>query len=168
MKVEHHVTIHSGLDIHAPVFAESREEAERLGREWALALLTKTPPADAFFEPPDRLLYVRYGRCCPALRLRQVRRHRDPRLQGRDQHRHRRCGLCGTSGHVLIRTGDVTLSNLAVNGEPVTETTTLAPGAALSGIRLLNVLALGDYDATAHVTAIQNDPICYLRKMQSA
>ena len=91
-----------------------------------------------------------------------------PRLQGRDQHRHRRCGLCGTSGHVLIRTGDVTLSNLAVNGEPVTETTTLAPGAALSGIRLLNVLALGDYDSTAHVTAIQNDPICYLRKMQSA
>ena len=37
MKVEHHVTIHSGLNIHAPVFAESREEAERLGREWALA-----------------------------------------------------------------------------------------------------------------------------------
>ena len=78
MKVEHHVTIHSGLNIHAPVFAESREEAERLGREWALALLTKTPPADAFFEPPDRLLYVRCGRCCPELRLRQVRRHRDP------------------------------------------------------------------------------------------
>ncbi len=56
MKVEHHVTIHSGLNIHAPVFAESMEEAERLGREWALALLTKTPPADAFFEPPDRML----------------------------------------------------------------------------------------------------------------
>ena len=37
MKVEHHVTIHSGLNIHAPVFAESMEEAERLGREWALA-----------------------------------------------------------------------------------------------------------------------------------
>ena len=26
MKVEHHVTIHSGLNIHAPVFAESMEE----------------------------------------------------------------------------------------------------------------------------------------------
>ena len=37
MKVEHHVTIHSGMNIHAPVFAESMEEAERLGREWALA-----------------------------------------------------------------------------------------------------------------------------------
>ena len=36
MKVEHHVTIHSGWNIHAPVFAESMEEAERLGREWAL------------------------------------------------------------------------------------------------------------------------------------
>ena len=124
MKVEHHVTIHSGLNIHAPVFAESMEEAERLGREWALAkfaasgydpewlqlqtevvtprpeqliravyaspgdpaevvllcgdrtslqqlfggqidvalrlgdltLLTQKPPADAFFDPPDRML----------------------------------------------------------------------------------------------------------------
>ena len=124
MKVEHHVTIHSGLKIHAPVFAESMEEAERLGREWALAqfaasgydpewlqlqaevvtprpeqliravyaspgdpaevvllcgdrtslqqlfggqidvalrlgdlvLLTQKPSADAFFEPPDRML----------------------------------------------------------------------------------------------------------------
>ena len=78
MKTEYHVTIHSNLNITAPVFAESMEEAEQLGREWALALLTKTPPADAFFEPPDRLLYVRCGRCCPELRLRQVRRHRDP------------------------------------------------------------------------------------------
>ena len=124
MKVEHHVTIHSGMNIHAPVFAESMEEAERLGREWALAqfaasgydpewlqlqaevvtprpeqliravyaspgnpaevvllcgdwgslrqlfggqidvalrlgdlaLLTQKPPADAFFDPPDRML----------------------------------------------------------------------------------------------------------------
>ena len=91
-----------------------------------------------------------------------------PRLQGRDQHRHRRCGLCGTSGHVLIRTGDVTLSNLAVNGEPVTETTTLAPGAALSGIRLLNVLDLGDYDATAHVTAIRDGAILGTLQVETA
>ena len=42
MKVEHHVTIHSGLNIHVPVFAESREEAERLGREWALAQFAAT------------------------------------------------------------------------------------------------------------------------------
>ena len=48
---------------------------------------------------------------------------------------------------------------LTVDGEPVTETATLAPGAALSGIRLLNVLALGDYDATAHVTAIRDGAI---------
>ena len=46
--------------------------------------------------------------------------------------------------------------NLTVDGEPVTETATLAPGAALSGIRLLNTLALGDYNATAHVTAIRD------------
>ena len=43
MKVEHHVTIHSGLNIHAPVFAESMEEAERLGREWALAQFAAAP-----------------------------------------------------------------------------------------------------------------------------
>lgn len=42
MKVEHHVTIHSGLNIHVPVFAESREKAERLGREWALAQFAAT------------------------------------------------------------------------------------------------------------------------------
>ena len=37
MKVEHHVTIHSGLNIHAPVFAERMEEAKRLGgnRLWS-------------------------------------------------------------------------------------------------------------------------------------
>ena len=130
MKVEHHVTIHSGLKIHAPVFAESMEEAERLGREWALAqfaasgydpewlqlqaevvtprpeqliravyaspgdpaevvllcgdrtslqqlfggqidvalrlgdlvLLTQQPSADAFFEPPDRMLELTAGK----------------------------------------------------------------------------------------------------------
>ena len=37
MKTEYHVTIHSNLNITAPVFAESTEEAEQLGREWALA-----------------------------------------------------------------------------------------------------------------------------------
>ena len=36
------MTIHSGLNIHVPVFAESREEAERLGREWALAQFAAT------------------------------------------------------------------------------------------------------------------------------
>ena len=124
MKTEYHVTIHSNLNITAPVFAESTEEAEQLGRElvlsqfaatgydpeWLqlqaevvtprpeqliravyaspgdpaevvllcgdrtslrqlfsgqidvalrlgdLALLTQKPPADAFFDPPDRML----------------------------------------------------------------------------------------------------------------
>lgn len=57
---------------------------------------------------------------------------------------------------------------LTVDGEPVTETATLAPGAALSGIRLLNTLALGDYDATAHVTAIRDGAILGTLQVETA
>ena len=57
---------------------------------------------------------------------------------------------------------------LTVDGEPVTETATLAPGASLSGIRLLNMLALGDYDATAHVTAIRDGAILGTLQVEAA
>ena len=57
---------------------------------------------------------------------------------------------------------------LTVDGEPVTETATLAPGAALSGIRLLNTLALGDYDATAHVTALRDGALLGTLQVETA
>ena len=57
---------------------------------------------------------------------------------------------------------------LTVDGEPVTETATLAPGAALSGIQLLNTLALGDYDATAHVMAIRDGAILGTLQVETA